>query len=304
MALLIMAGVFLTTVRWPEHATAKAQSATPAAGETRPEDREAVRAAMQAFVKTFETRDPKALASLWTEGGEFRNVDGLEIRGRDALLKGFTEFFARTPEVKAELSPETLRFLSRDVAIEEGSVIVRKGPSKSAPKARYSVMLTREEGRWLLASLDESPEDEASIDDLEWLIGEWESSSGQGAEIRTVYAWVPNKKFIHVKFTIKEAELAMSGAQVIGVDPATGMIHTWTFDVDGGVGEADWSRDGDEWTLDAAGTRADGDSLTETNILRRVNDDTFTWQSIDRMLGDDELPDLAPVKVIRVKPAQ
>ncbi len=68
------------------------------------------------------------------------------------------------------------------------------------------------------------------------------------------------------------------------------------------MGEADWSRDGDHWVLDADGTLPDGRTLTETNILRRVDDDTFTWQSVDRLLDDSELPDLAPVKVTRVKP--
>src|SRR5262249_51244376 len=105
------------------------------------------------------------------------------------------------------------------------------------------------------------------------------------------------------QFNIKEKGLALSGSQVIGVDPATGAIHTWTFEADGGVGEADWSRDGDHWVLEAAGTLTDGSTLTETNILRRVNDDTFTWQSVDRKHGDEVLPDLAPVKVTRVKPA-
>jgi len=80
---------------------------------------------------------------------------------------------------------------------------------------------------------------------------------------------------------IKEKNLALSGNQVIGVDPATGLLHSWTFESDGGVGEADWSRDGDHWVLDADGTLADGRSLTETNVLRRVNEDTFTWQSVE-----------------------
>jgi hypothetical protein len=37
-------------------------------------------------------------------------------------------------------------------------------------------------------------------------------------------------------------------------------------------------------------------------VLRRINDDTVTWQSVDRFFGDEEIPDLAPVKVTRIKP--
>jgi uncharacterized protein (TIGR02246 family) len=274
----------------------------PAPPDARIEDRAAIRAALESFVKAFESRDPKALAAHWTAEGEYQNVGGATVRGREALEKGFAAFFAKTPEVKADVQPESMRFFSSNSAIEEGSVTVRRGPTEPATKARYSALFVREEGRWRLALLSESPGDEASIGDLGWLIGEWKSASGGGAEIRTTYSWAPNKKFIHVHFTIKEKDLTLSGTQVIGVDPATSGIHSWTFEAEGGVGVADWSRDGDHWVLDAAGTLANGSTLTEANILRRVNDDTFTWQSINRMLEDAELPDLAPVKVTRVKP--
>jgi uncharacterized protein (TIGR02246 family) len=257
---------------------------------------------MQSFVKSFESRDAKGLAAHWTPQGEFRNVAGVTVRGKESLANAFSAFFAKTPEVLAEVHFETLRFLASDAAIEEGSVTVRKGPTEPTTRAHYNALFVREGGRWLLAQLSESHVADVSIAELAWLIGEWKSASGQGAEIRTTYSWAPNKKFIHAHFSIKEKELVLGGFQVIGVDPATGTIHTWTFEADGGVGEADWRPDGDHWVLDAAGTLADGSTLTETNILRRVNDDTFTWQSVDRMHNDSELSDLAPVKVTRVKP--
>jgi uncharacterized protein (TIGR02246 family) len=257
---------------------------------------------MQSFVKAFQARDPRALAALWTAGGEFRNVQGLEVHGRDALEKGFTSFFAATPEVTAEVRPDPVRFLARDAAVEEGAVTVRRGRVEPTTHARYRALFVREDGQWRLAELHESPGAGPSVEDLGWLVGEWRSAGGQGAEIRTTYAWAPNRRFLQVQFTIREKTLSLSGTQVIGVDPATGTIRTWTFEADGGVGEADWHRDGDHWVLDASGTSTDGRVLAETNILRRVNDDTFTWQSIDRTLDDDALPDLPPVKVTRVKP--
>jgi uncharacterized protein (TIGR02246 family) len=296
LALLFMAVAASGPIPWAGPRPARAQ-------DTRSDDRAAVRAAMQSFVKAFQSRDPKALAALWTAGGEFRNVEGVTVQGRDALEKGFIAFFAKTPEVSAEVRPDPVRFLSKDAAVEEGAVTVRRGPVAPATSARYRALFVREDGRWRLAELHESPGAGASIADLGWLVGEWKSLSGQGAEIRTVYSWAPNKKFLHAQFSIKEKGLALSGHQVIGVDPATGALHTWTFEADGGVGEADWARDGDHWVLDATGTLADGSTLTETNVLRRVNDDTFTWQSIDRTHDDRELSDLAPVKVTRVKSA-
>jgi uncharacterized protein (TIGR02246 family) len=282
---------------------AKAAS-QPAASDDRKEERAAIQSVLNSFVKAFEARDPKALAAHWTAEGEYHREGGISVQGRATLEKGFTAFFAKTPEVKAELHPESLKFLAHDFAVEEGSVDVRRGRTEPASRAHYRCLFVREEGRWRLAQLEESPEDTVTIDDIGWLVGEWTSQSGQGAEIRTTYSWAANRKFLQVQFTIKEKVLSLSGNQVIGVDPATGAIRSWTFEANGGVGEADWSRDGDQWVLDASGTSASGATLKETNILYRVNDDLFTWQSVNRTLDDTELPDLAPVKVTRVKPAR
>lgn len=301
-----VSGILMTSDRWADSAAVPTDNTPQAASaDDRAGDRAAIRAAMDSFVKTFASRDAKALAAHWTAGGEFENVEGRTMQGRATLETAFTRFFAETPEVAAEVKPETLRFLSKDTAIEEGVVRVRRGPmTEPMTNARYSALFVREDGRWLLARLSESPGGEPSIEDLGWLIGEWRSGTGQGAEIRTVYEWAPSKKFIHARFTLREKDspLELSGSQVIGVDPATGAIHTWTFEADGGVGEADWSPDGNHWVLDVVGTMADGRTLLETNILRRIDDNTVTWQSIDRTLDDVALPDLPPVRVTRVKP--
>ena len=227
----------------------------------------------------------------------------MTVRGREALEKGFAAFFERTPEVKAEVHPEALRFLGRDAAIEDGTVDVRRGAAEPSTRARYNALFLREDGKWLLARLAETTDDEPSLDDLAWLVGDWKSLAGQDAEILTTYSRDEDGKFLKVRFTIKGKDRTLSGFQVLGKDPATGAIRAWTFEAEGGIGEAVWARDGDHWTAEATGTLADGRTLVATNILRRINDDLFTWQSIDRMLDDEELPDLPPVKVTRVKPA-
>lgn len=295
----------------PALGSAAAQEGPPVAApkqapvaDARAADRAAVRKALDSFAKTFAARDAKTLAAHFTAEGEFQNVQGTTLRGRETMERAFAEFFAKTPEVKAEVQPESMRFLSADSAIDEGLVIVQRGAAEPATQARYTALVVREDGAWRLAMLKESPIAEGpSIADLGWLIGQWKSVSGEGAEIQTTYAWDAGQKFIHARFTVKEAGLGMtlSGTQVIGLDPATGLVHSWTFEDNGGIGEADWHRDGDHWVLDAAGTLADGRTIMLTNVLRRVNHDTITWQSVNRTLGDIELADLAPIKVTRMK---
>jgi len=273
------------------------------ADEPRDADRKAVREAMTAFAGDFAGRDADALAGRWTAEGEYRHEEGESLRGRDAIRSAFARYFAETPEVSARVEPEGTRFLGRDTAVDEGTVTVQRGATGSATRAHYQAMMVREDGRWLIAQLVESPVGGPAIEDLGWLVGEWETSAGQGATIRTSYTWAPGRKFLQARFSLAESELDLSGMQVLGVDPATGQLHTWTFEADGGVGEADWTPDGDHWVLNASGTLPDGRSMVETNILRRIDDDTFTWQSVDRSIDDEPIADLAPVRVTRVRPA-
>lgn len=289
----------------PRPGSAGAQEAAPkpvaAAAESRPEDRAAIRAAMQVFVKDFRAGDAKAVAGHWTAEGEYVGEDGGTIRGREALEKSFAEFFAKHPKVHAETRPESLRFVSRDTAIAEGTVAVRRDPSGPLLGASYHAILVREEGRWRFAHLSETATDEDTLQSLAWLVGDWKST-GQDVEATTSYTWNDTKTFLKVRFAIKEKDRTLGGDQFLGKDPASGEIRAWTFEATGGIGEGTWRRDGDRWVVETRGTLPNGDVLTATNILTKVNDDTFTWQSIDRAIGDEQLPDLAPVKVTRVKP--
>jgi uncharacterized protein (TIGR02246 family) len=294
---------FCTCLR-PARAQGGAESnatarSTPA--DARDDDRAAVKSTLDSFVKTFVSRDTKALAGYFTDEAEYQSIEGTRVRGREPIAKGFTNFFARTPEVAAELHSDGVRFLSTDSAIDEGTVTVRRGPLDPAATARYSALCVRDKGQWRLALLSESAIDKVSLEDLGWLAGQWKSTKNDGAEITTTYSWHPNKKFLQAEFIIKEKDRTFSGSQIIGIEPTSGEIHSWTFEADGGIGEANWHRDGDHWVLEASGATAFGEMQKETNILRRISDDKFTWQSVNRTIGDAEVADLAPVKVTRVK---
>jgi hypothetical protein len=158
----------------------------------------------------------------------------------------------------------------------------------------------REGGKWQMALVREWPNDNASLRDLEWLIGTWVAKRDE-ADVHTTYEWLWNKTFIRVDFSIREKERTLSGFQIIGKDLASGQLRSWTFESEGGFGAASWTRDGKKWVLDAAGHLANGKIMTATNILTPLSADSFTWQSVDRTIDGEEVDDLPPVKVTRVK---
>jgi hypothetical protein len=151
-----------------------------------------------------------------------------------------------------------------------------------------------------VATLHEWSADGNSLREISWLIGTWTAKVGE-SEVRTTYEWDESKHFILVRFAIKDKERTLSGTQRIGYDPRSGQLRSWLFEDGGGFGEAIWARDGNRWVQTAMGVQADGSEMTATNILTPLGKDAFTWQSVDRKLDGEEVPNIAPVKVTRVK---
>jgi uncharacterized protein (TIGR02246 family) len=278
----------------------------PAGGAVRPApedraaDREAVRKAIDSFVAAFRKGDAKAVAGHWTAEGEYVSDDGATYRGRAALEKAYSESFAKNPDNALEVEVGSIRFPSRDTAVVEGHFKLRGAKGGELVVSQCSFLYVREDGKWLIAGARESPGDGLTLRDLEWMIGTWEAKR-DGTVVTTRYEWTANKSFIRCQFTVRQDGQTHAGMQMIGKDPSTGSLHVWTFEDSGGIGDADVSRDEKKWVHEAGGVTPDGRFLAATNILTPIDADSFLWQSVERSLDDEPLPDLPPVKVVRVK---
>ncbi len=274
--------------------------AAEAADKDRPKDRAEVNKAIEAFETAFTKGDAKAVAALWTTEGEYISDDGTTFNGRAALEKAYTEFFSKNPDNAMDVEIESIKFRSRDVAVVEGHFKLHKGKKKEFVTSKCSFLYTREDGKWLIAIAREWPGDGLTVRDLEWLIGTWEAKK-EGTSVSTKYTWTANKSFIRGEFTIVQDGRTFAGMQMIGKDPETGLLHTWTFEDNGGIGDTDISREGKKWVHTARAVTTDGTIVTSTNIMTPVDNDTFLWQATGRTVDGDELPDLPPIKVTRVK---
>jgi uncharacterized protein (TIGR02246 family) len=252
---------------------------------------------VETFRKAVEKADAKAVAACWTAEGEFVTDDGTVLRGREAIRKAYAEFFAKNKSPKADIRIESLRFISKDSAVEEGTFKLTSGDEVTS--SRYSALHVRDKGRWLLALVRDWPEGATSTHDLEWLIGTW-ASKRDGHEVTSTYSRDESGTFLVGRYTIKDKGKTTSGRQVIARDPETGELRSWTFEGQGGLGEATWSRDGKKWVIESRGVLPDGTVVTARNILTPIDRDSFTWRPTARTENDEELPDLPPVKVKRV----
>jgi uncharacterized protein (TIGR02246 family) len=313
LALVVLAGV----VAWPWgralFVPARAQVRAPSASagpkpDARADDRAAVGAAAESFVKAYNAGDVKALAALFADDAESVDKDGAAVQGRAAIASQFSRVFAADPGGKVRLRVDSLRFLGNDVAKEEGRCTVTPGTGTGGrPETdRYTVLYVRQAGRWLQSYVREHAGDEPGpherLEDLAWLVGEWVDESPE-AVIVTACKWSDDGNFLLRTYEIKVAgKLAMSGVQRIGWDAASGQLKSWVFDSQGGSSEGLWSRDGDRWVVKLSGPLQGGKTFSETNVFTRVNDDMIRWKSTDRTVAGQVAPDLGEFVIARKPP--
>src|SRR5512137_407578 len=91
-------------------------------------DEAAIRAAVDSYVAAYNRGDAKAVADHWSETAEWVSPAGKKIQGRAAIEQALTAMFVELKGLKVEVSSPTVRLVTADVAIEEGTVtVVRPG---------------------------------------------------------------------------------------------------------------------------------------------------------------------------------
>jgi uncharacterized protein (TIGR02246 family) len=263
----------------------------------RSEDQKAVRARAQEFLKALAKADAKEVAAFWTPTGEYMHGDDLTIRGRDNIEKAYAERVKKRPPGEVQLENDSVRFLSDDTAIQEGSFVVKRPNPADTRRNRFSALYVRVKGQWQFGLLREWPLDD-SLKDLAWLVGAWTIKTDE-AETRLVVEWTENKTFLIARFKLKEKDYAVTGTQILALDPGSGNIKSWSFENDGSLGQAVWTRTDKGWTAKSTGVTADGERVSATTVIEPIDDDSFTWRLTDRTIDGEKAPDVGPIKAVR-----
>jgi uncharacterized protein (TIGR02246 family) len=269
-------------------------------------DEEAILKNAEGFIAAFHKGDAKGLAAFWVDNGDYTDITGRLLKGRGAIEEAFVGLFAENKGLKLRIDSHSLRFLTPDVAVEEGvtSVIAPDGGPPS--RAHYAITHVKKDGQWKLGSVRDTPYKAPSnyehLKALEWALGEWADENQGGAVARASFAWAENQNFIVSSFASTFKNIAVGGAtQWIGWDPAAKQIRSWTFDSSGGFGEGVWTIDGDKLTIKTTATLRDGKKMTSTSVVTRIDADTLTWRSVERAVDGKPLPDQKEVRMKRVK---
>jgi uncharacterized protein (TIGR02246 family) len=263
----------------------------------RAEDRAALRKRTEEILKAAARADARELAGFWTETGEYVRGDDLTIRGRANIEKAYAERFKAKKPGAVELQGESVRFLSDDTAIQEGTFRVKRPNPAEETRSRFSALFVREKGQWYLGLLREWAEG-PSLQELAWLVGTWTSRTDD-AEVTAVFEWTEDKSFLRGRFSMKHEGRTATGFQVLALDPAAKALRSWTFETGGGLGEAAWTRTDKGWTAKSTAVTPGGEPVTATTELTPIDANAFTWKSVDRTVGGEKVPDVGPIKVVR-----
>lgn len=303
-ALLLVA----TGARWM-HAQEAPPAAPPATEAAAPDATAPVRQAMAAYVEAFNAHDAGAVAALWSATGTHVNKEtGVRTAGRDALTASYAKLFKGSPEIVLSADPTEVRLVGVGVALVDGEATV-VSPNAEPSVSAYSAIFVNESGKWLIDTIHESdvavPETpRQALAPLEWMVGLWQDDSDT-ATVTSEMRWSPSEAFLIRSYDVdREGEAPFQGQQIIGWDPSTRQIRSWTFNSDGSFGEGAWSQNGAEWIVRKVETLSDGRLASGTQVITQIDADTITVQTIAKEIGGAPEPTAEPATMRRVVTVQ
>lgn len=117
---------------------------------TAPDD-PAIRSVVARYAAAREARDPAATAGLFVEDADQLVSSGEWRRGREALVEGAMASSARTGGTRT-LEVETIRFVSRDVALADARYEIAGGAAGTRRMWSTFVMVRRPDG-WRISAI-------------------------------------------------------------------------------------------------------------------------------------------------------
>ncbi|MFM9057594.1 MAG: DUF4440 domain-containing protein [Planctomycetaceae bacterium] len=263
-------------------------------------DGAAIRAAAAAYRAALDKGDAAAIRAAWTADGDVIDAWGNVLPAAQVTQAGNTPAGDVRPEVR--VGETRLRRITADVVLEDGSVDIVMPGTTTPLEGRFSAIWVRQGGAWKLAGIRESERPPAvgpdTLDDLEWLVGDWKLEPEDDAAKNPLPAMEMSVRWDAGRmFLVRDVRLTAPGAaadavpmdvqQRIGWDPLVGRVRSWSFAPDGTRSEATWFRDGTSWVARVTTITADGTQATTAHVYTYDGRDRCAWRTIQEPFATD-----------------
>jgi uncharacterized protein (TIGR02246 family) len=123
-------------------------------------DEAAIRQIVQQVEDGWNAHDGKAFAAPFATDADYVVVNGLYVKGREAIEKGHTAIFTTIyKESRNAATVKSIRFLRPDVAVVhvEWNLEFRAGGETRKARAMNTIVMTKEGGKWSIAAFHNTP---------------------------------------------------------------------------------------------------------------------------------------------------
>ena len=131
-------------------------------------DEDAIRNAAAQYIEAAKRGDAAALAAAWTADGDYIDIAGNHAKARDFIAKsgcqpsdegrhGREDQRRSSAPREITIHSSSLRFITPNVAIEDGISEVRTSGGEEPSPDRYTAVWVKQGDKWLLDSLREAP---------------------------------------------------------------------------------------------------------------------------------------------------
>ena len=265
---------------------------------------EEIRDFVRTYVDAFNKQDLEGVAALWAEkGAHVDRETGARTEGREAIRADLAEVFKSPAKTRLEGTVDRVRFIKPDLASVEGTTTTSV-PDQQPSVSQFSAILVKIGDQWQIDSVEEMPKPQPgtayeALQELVWLEGDWVDDS-KDSPVVSAFRWSPNGSFLIRSFSTRDGdEVTQLGTQIIGWDPRSQQIRSWTFNADGSFGDGVWVKSGSDWSIKSTQTLADGRAASGTYVISPVDKNTATLRLVGQEVEGEPVAASDPISLRR-----
>jgi uncharacterized protein (TIGR02246 family) len=148
----------LLTLTLSAAARAQTAAANPGPPQGAAQDEAAIRAVVKGVEDGWNAHDGKAFAAGFAPDADYVVVNGMYIKGRDAIAQGHTQIFTTFyKESRNAATVKGVRFLRPDVAVVHVEWNLEVSPGGEKARAMNTIVMTKDGGKWSIAAVHNTP---------------------------------------------------------------------------------------------------------------------------------------------------
>lgn len=253
-------------------------------------DETTIRKQAEDYAKAFSAGDFQTVANFWAADGTFTDADGNKYSGRESIARYFKAILSGSMHPSLKVKIDKIRQLNDSVAVEEGTTV-----AENLSEQNYLAVHVKRDGQWFMLDVMETNNNsKVKLSDLSWLIGDWKAEdkdNSMDVKVREL-----ESKFLSVSYLVNGKLVA---EEKIGINPKNGLLTSWIFSANGGVGTAYWVKEGNLWTKMAESYEVSGLKSGAVYNLKVLSPDSFVWNSSSRYIAGNRLADGKAVQMVR-----